>query len=120
MGGAISITTKAPTKTLLGGIEITTSSPFTGYLDNSQYNNIQGFVSGPLKTINKGRGSEERVILGFLVSGAFTYSKSLSAVDLYKVKDDKLKEIQQRPLVEGAAGLLFPAAEYLTKARLEK
>lgn len=120
VGGAISITTKAPTKTLLGGIEVTTASPFTGYLDNSQYNNVQGFLSGPIKTINKGRGSEERVILGFLVSGAFTYSKSLSAVDLYKVKDEKLKQIQETPLVPGAAGSLFPAAEYLTNADLEK
>ncbi|MCG9881582.1 MAG: TonB-dependent receptor, partial [Bacteroidia bacterium] len=114
VGGAISITTKAPTKNVVGGVEVTTSSPFTGYLDNSQYNNFQGFVSGPLKTINKGRGSEERVILGYLVSGAFTYGRSLAAVDLYAVKPEKLREIHERPLVAGPENSLYPAAEFLT------
>ncbi len=120
VGGAISITTKAPTKNFNRGFEITSASPFTGYLDNSQYNNFQGFVSGPIKTINKGRGNEERVIVGFLISGDITYSKSLSAVDLYKVKADKMKQIQGTPLVPGALGTLFPAAEYITKNDLEK
>lgn len=120
VGGAISITTKAPTKQFVRGIEITTASPFTGYLDNSQYNQIQGLISGPVKTINKGRGKEERVLIGFLFSGSLTYSKSISVVDLYKVKDAKLREIEAKPLVPGAQGTLFPAAEYLTKNDLEK
>ncbi|MCE2740482.1 MAG: TonB-dependent receptor [Sphingobacteriales bacterium] len=120
VGGAIVMTTKAPTKNVTGGIEVTSASPFTGYLDNSQFNNFQGYLSGPIKTINKGRGSEERVILGYLVSGAFTYGRSLASVDLYQVKPDKLKEIHERPLVPGPENSLYPAAEFLTKNDLQK
>ncbi|MCF8253332.1 MAG: TonB-dependent receptor [Bacteroidia bacterium] len=120
IGGAISMTTKAPTKTFIRGIEYSTSMPFTGYLDNSMYNNLQGFISGPVKTINKGRGKEERVVVGFLFSGSIIYAKSLAAVDLYKVKDAKLKELQATPLLPGAQQTLFPAAEFITKNDLEK
>lgn len=120
VGGAISITTKAPTKNFSRGFEFTSASPFTGYLDNSQYNQFQGYVSGPIKTINKGRGNEEKVLLGFLLSGSLTYGKSISVIDLYKVNDDKLKEIKEKPLVPGALGTLFPAAEYLTANDLQK
>lgn len=122
IGGAISITTKSPTKYFQRGLEYTTSTPFYGYLDNSHYNSFQANISGPIKTINKGRGNEERVLLGFLLSGAFRYDRdgSLPAVDIYKVKEDKLKEIQKTPLIPGATGTLFPAAEYLTKNDLEK
>jgi hypothetical protein len=104
VGGAISITTKAPTKNFSRGFEYTTATPFTGTLDNSQYNQFQGYISGPIKTINKGRGNEEKVLLGFLLSGSLTYGKSISVIDLYKVKDDKLKEVKEKPLVPGALG----------------
>ena len=122
VGGAISITTKAPTKNFNRGLEIITASPFNGYLDNSHYNQVQTLISGPIKSINKGRGSEERVLLGFLFSGSFTYSRdgSLPAVDLYQVKPGKLKELQNTPLVPSASGTLFNAAEYLRASDLEK
>ncbi len=122
IGGAIAITTKSPTKYFQRSFEYTTSTPFYGYLDNSHYNSFQSSISGPVKTINKGRGNEERVLLGFLVAGAVRYDLdgSLPAVDIYKVKADKLAEIQKTPLVAGSTGTLFPAAEYLTKNDLEK
>lgn len=122
VGGAISITTKAPTRDFVRAIEYITATPFNGWLDNSNYNQAQGLLSGPLKIINKGRGNEERVLVGFLVSGSYTYSKdgSLPAVDLYRVKESKLKELQARPLIPNASGTLFPAAEYLRSADLEK
>ncbi len=122
VGGAIVMTTKAPTKNFVRSLELTSASPFYKTLDNSNFNNGQVLISGPIKTINKGRGLEERVILGFLLSGSFTYVKDgrLPAVDIYKIKADKLKQIEEKPLVPGASGTLFPAAEYLTKNDLVK
>ncbi|MBC7382061.1 MAG: TonB-dependent receptor [Bacteroidia bacterium] len=122
VGGAISITTKAPTRNFIRTFELQTASPFYGYLDYSHYNQFQTVLSGPIKIINKGRGNEERVLLGFLVSGSFTYAKDgrPPAVDVYKVKNDKLKQIQNTPLIPGGNGTLFPASEYLTKNDLEK
>ncbi len=122
VGGAISITTKAPSKNFSRGFEYITASPFAGWLDNSHYNQGQALISGPIKTINKGRGNEERVLLGFLLSGSFTYSRdgNLPAVDLYQVKADKLAQLQKTPLVPGASGTLFNAAEYLRATDLEK
>jgi hypothetical protein len=122
VGGAISITTKAPTKFFNRGIEVITASPFAGYLDNSHFNQTQALISGPIKIINKGRGNEERVLVGFLLSGAFTYTRdgSLPAVDLYQVKADKLAQLEKTPLVPSASGTLFNAAEYLRANDLEK
>lgn len=122
VGGAISITTKAPSKNFSRGFEYITASPFAGWLDNSHYNQGQALISGPIKTINKGRGNEERVLLGFLLSGSFTYTRdgNLPAVDLYQVKADKLAQLQKTPLVPGASGTLFNAAEYLRANDLEK
>jgi len=55
IGGAISITTKAPSKNFTRAIEYTTASPFAGYLDYTHFNQLQTVVSGPVKIINKGR-----------------------------------------------------------------
>jgi hypothetical protein len=122
IGGAISITTKSPTKNWNRSFEYTTSSPFTGYLDNSQYNELQVGVSGPIKIENKGKEDKERVILGFSLygSGIYTLDSRLSATDLYKVKDSKLREMEQNPLVPQQGGGFIPAGEYLTKSDLEK
>jgi outer membrane receptor for ferrienterochelin and colicin len=61
VGGAISITTKAPTKNFNRGIEVVTASPFAGYLDNSHFNQTQALISGPIKIINKGTFGEVRI-----------------------------------------------------------
>ncbi|MES2779309.1 MAG: carboxypeptidase regulatory-like domain-containing protein [Bacteroidota bacterium] len=121
IGGAISITTKAPTKNWQRSFEYQTSSPFTKYLDNTQYNELQMGVSGPIKILNANRDNE-RVLLGFSLYGSAVYSRDsrLSATDLYKVKDDKLKQIEENPLVPQQGGGFIPAGEYLTKADFEK
>jgi hypothetical protein len=122
IGGAISITTKAPTKNFTRAFEYITASPFAGYLDYTHYNQFQTVISGPLKVINKGRGDQEKVLIGFLFSGAVTYARDgrPPAVDLYKVKDEKLAELKERPLVPGPGGTLFFAGEFLTKNDLER
>jgi hypothetical protein len=122
VGGAITITTKSPSKNFIRAFEYRTASPFYGYLDNSQYNELQAYISGPLKITNKGRGDKERVLLGFTIGGSGTYARngSLPATDIYKVKDAKLREIQNTPLTRNPAGGFVNSAEYLTKDDLEK
>lgn len=122
IGGAIAINTKAPSRNWNRGFEYITSSPFNGYLDNSQYNEFQGFISGPIKIVNKGRGDKERVLFGFSFAGSGVYQRDgrLPAVDMYKVKDGKLRELREQPQVAQPAGGFIPAGEYLTLNDLEK
>jgi hypothetical protein len=121
-GGAIAINTKAPSRNWNRGFEYITSSPFNGYLDNSQYNEFQGFISGPIKIINKGRGDKERVLFGFSLAASGVYQRDgrLPAVDMYKVKDEKLFEMKEKPLVAQPGGGFIPVGEYLTLNDLEK
>jgi hypothetical protein len=120
-GGAIAINTKAPSRNWNRGFEYITASPFNGYLDNTQYNELQMFVSGPMKIFNKGRGEQERV-LGFSLaaSGVYVLDGRPSAVDLYKVNDQKLKELKENPLVQQQGGGFVPAGEYLTNSDLTR
>lgn len=122
IGGAISITTRSPTKDWRRSFEYQTSSPFTGYLDNSQYNELQMGVSGPIKIENKGKEDKERVVLGFTLYGSAIYSRDsrMSATDIYKVKDEKLRQMEENPLIPQQGGGFIPAGEYLTKSDLEK
>ncbi|MCX6185449.1 MAG: TonB-dependent receptor [Bacteroidetes bacterium] len=122
IGGAISITTKAPTKRFIHSLEYQTSSPFTGYLDNSQFNQLEGVLSGPLKTINKGKGDKERVLIGFLISTNINYQRDgrLPATDIYKVNDTKLKELEARPLTLASNGSVVYSSEFLRKTDLQK
>lgn len=122
IGGAISATTKSPTRFSIKQIELRTASPFFGYLDNSHVNQLEGVFTGPLMFKDKNRGNKERVVLGYLTSIRFGYNLDgrLPAVDLYKVKDSKLAELEERPLRAVSNGTLVPAAEFLTKNDLEK
>ncbi|MCE2786747.1 MAG: carboxypeptidase regulatory-like domain-containing protein [Bacteroidota bacterium] len=121
IGGAIAINTKAPSKNWMRGFEFISSSPFNRYLDNSHYNELQGFVSGPLLLKDKGKGDKERVLVGFSFAGSGVYARDgrLPATDMFKVKDAKLREIEETPLVPQQGGGFIPAGEYLTRADLE-
>lgn len=122
IGGAIAINTKAPSKNFVRTIEYRTSSPFYGYLDNSQYNELQAFVSGPLKIVDKGKGDKERVLVGFSIgaNGIYARDARLAATDIYQVKADKLRQIQEQPLTHNATGGFVSSGEFLTKNDLEK
>ncbi len=122
IGGAISINTKSPTKNWSRSFEYITASPFTGYLDNSQYNELQMGVSGPILLENKGKDDKERVLLGFSIygSGVFQRDSRLPATDIYKVNDAKLRQIEENPLVPQTGGGFIPAGEYLVKSDLEQ
>lgn len=122
VGGAISGTSKAPTKNPIKILEYRTASPFYSYLDNSHFNQLQGVFAGPLYIRDKGRGEKEKVVLGYLTSfnAAYALDGRLSPVDIYKVKDAKLKELETKPFTPKADGSLIYSAEYLTKNDLEK
>ncbi len=121
-GGAIVATTKAPTRQWIRFMEFRTSSPFYGYLDNSNHNELTTYFSGPILFKDRGRGKKEKILLGFTNSlrGIYTQDGRLPAVDIYKVKDAKMKEIEATPVRPNAQGTLVPAAEFLTKGDLEK
>lgn len=122
IGGAISINTKSPSKNWSRSFEYITSSPFTGTLDNSQYNELQMGVSGPILLKDKGKSDKERVLVGFSLygSGVFARDGRQAVTDIYKVNDAKLRQIEENPLIAQPGGGFRPAGEYLTKADLEK
>lgn len=116
-GGIISITTRGPSKTFSGGIELATSKfldPYGYYLANFN-------LAGPLlKT--KRNTENERTVAGFFFSGEYTHDKDddPSRVGIWKVKDDVLEDIRKNPLVrnQSASGFL-KATDYVTKEDME-
>lgn len=121
-GGAIAINTKMPSKHWIRTLEYITASPFYKWAgDNSHYNELQGFVSGPLLMVNKNRDNE-RVLIGFSFAGRMVYTLdgSQPAVDLYRVKPSVQSRLEARPLTLTATGGFVPSGEYLRKSDLEK
>jgi len=122
VGGAISYSTKSPTRQFQRYFEYRTSSPFTGTLDNTQLNELNMMFSGPLKILNKNKGDKERVLWGFLIAGTASYIRDGNppSVDIYKVKDNVLRQLQANPLSRNASGTFVNSGEYLTMNDLEK
>ena len=91
MGGVISITTRGPSNEFFGGVEAVTSS----MLDPYGYNLLGFNLSGPLKK------KDGNSILGFFLSGEYENVKDQdpSAVGMYKVKDSKMKDLNENPLL---------------------
>ncbi len=122
-GGAIAINTKAPSRNWMRAFEYITASPFYGWTgDNTHYNELQGFISGPILIANKGKQDKERVLLGFSFAGSAVYAKDgrLPAVDLYRASDAAQARIEANPLTRTATGGFVPTGEYLTKSDLVK
>ncbi|MBS1772981.1 MAG: carboxypeptidase regulatory-like domain-containing protein [Bacteroidetes bacterium] len=98
LGGVVSITTKGVSKDLHGGILLEKS------VDGYGHNLVNFNLSGPLykQKITSGRDSGiVKPKLGFRLDGDFYYDKDRNPAyyGTYKIKDEKLKEIQDRPLV---------------------
>ena len=104
-GGIISITTKGPSANFGGGFEVETSE----YLDAFGYNLISANVSGP---ILKNKDGES--ILGYRISGQYLDLKDddPTAVDVFRVKEDKLAELEANPITIVGSSII-PAAEEL-------
>lgn len=111
--GVISVSTRGPQGKFFGGVELISSQ----LTDAFGYNSLGFSLGGPILTKTDSNGVKTP-ILGYFLSGQGTYQKDPdpSAVKLYKLKDDKLKEIQETPLVPSKTGFGFnKALEYATK-----
>lgn len=117
-GGAISITTPPPSSRFNAHFEGITSSLFNKY----HYNLFEMALTGPVMIKNKGR-STERTILGYSFAGNFRYAadRSPSAIDYWRVKEDKLKELEANPIRSAPQGQGYvPSAEFITQGDLVK
>jgi outer membrane receptor for ferrienterochelin and colicin len=109
--GVISLTTRGPQSKFFGGVELISSQ----LTDKFGYNLLGFSLGGP---IYKKHDSTRRTVLGYFVSGQGTYVKepSPSFVPIYVLKDEKLQEIKDQPLLPSRSGTGFVrASEYVTK-----
>lgn len=116
-GGIISITTKGPSETFSGGVELETSE----FLDAYGSNLVSGNVSGPiLRKKAKNEGDPRESIIGFRVSGQYVHRKDDDppATDIYVLKDEVLQEIIENP-VSVVSGSYVPTAQELTDEAAE-
>ncbi|MFL5751964.1 MAG: TonB-dependent receptor plug domain-containing protein, partial [Bacteroidia bacterium] len=116
-GGVISITTRGPQPKFFGGVEAISSQ----LTDKWGYNFLGFSVGGPIWSKKDSTGTK-RPIVGFFLAGEAVYQKDPdpSAVGVYKVKDSKLREIEQKPLVRQENGTYYRAGEYVTFDDMEK
>ena len=109
--GAISISTRGPQSKYFGGVELISSQ----LTDKFGYNSLGFSVGGP---IYKKRDSTRRTVLGFFVSGQGNYIKepSPSFVPIYVMKDEKLQELKETPLILSRSGIGYVrTSEFVTK-----
>lgn len=116
--GVISVTTRGPQGKLFGGVELISSQLTDAY----GYNSLGFSIGGPIlqKTDTNGVKSP---IVGFFLAGQGTYEKDPNPSYLvrYKLKDEKLKEIQAQPLIPSKTGAGFNRAlEYVTADDFEE
>lgn len=112
-GGAFSYTTRSASEKLITAVEAITST----YLDPYSSNSLEGFMSGPLwvKRYKEGGETKKYVKLGFMLDGTIGYYKdpSPTRTGVYVVKDDKLAQIENQPLIATSKGLVS-SANFLT------
>lgn len=118
--GVISVTTRGSSPKFFGSVEAITSQ----LTDRYGYNFLGFSVGGPIWSKKDSAGNKKPVI-GFMLAGEFVSEKDPdpSAVGIYKVKDDKLKELEKKPYIKVTTGEVVTfrrAAEFLTNADLEK
>ncbi|MEP7268412.1 MAG: carboxypeptidase regulatory-like domain-containing protein [Saprospiraceae bacterium] len=116
-GGVISITTKGPSNKFSGGLELESSQ----LTDPYGYNLLNFNLSGPIARNKKGIS-----VLGYRFSGQLRRQDddNPAAFGAYYAKSDKLKELQDNPVIRfngvplSNAEFLTPADVYLSSAHL--
>lgn len=118
-GGAFSYTTRSASEKLVTALEGITSSG----LDAFSYNTLEGFASGPLwvKKYKENGQTRKLVKLGFMLDGTLGYYKdpNPTRTGVYVVKEDKLRQIEQNPLVITPNGFVH-AASFLRESDFDK
>ena len=105
-GGIISITTKGPSNKFTGGVEAETTNFLDAY-DNS----LVGInLTGPIL-----KNKDNQSILGYRFAGRYTHQvdDDPPAIDVYRVNDAKLAELEENPIIN-VGGNNFVAADFLT------
>ncbi|MFH1118819.1 MAG: TonB-dependent receptor [Bacteroidota bacterium] len=117
-GGIINVTTKGPSREFGAGIEYQTSQ----FLDAFGYHRAGLNMQGPLLWSRNENKEKESAILGYFIAGEVSYNKDSrpTATGVYKVKDAKLREIEQNPLRLTGLGVgTFENYSYIQKSDLE-
>ncbi len=118
-GGAINVTFKTPTLAYINVFDYSNSMLFDRY----NYQQLSGYFSGPLKVINKLDPGKERVVLGYTLGFSAVHQRdgNPSAIQLYKLNDKKLAELELSPNAPSPTGTgLVPRASYVTQNDFEK
>jgi hypothetical protein len=116
-GGIISVTTRGPQPKLFGGVEAISSQ----LTDKYGYNFLGFSIGGPIWSKKDSSGVKKPKI-GFFLAGEAVREKDPDpwATGVWKVKDDKLTEIQDKPLTKQEDGTFVQSASYLTFDDMEK
>jgi outer membrane receptor protein involved in Fe transport len=113
-GGIVNITSKGPASSVTAAIEGRTSQ----FLDGFGYNLLNGSVTGPII-----KNKKKKTILGFSVAFEYLREKDSdpSAVGVWQIRDEKLAELQQNPLLAKTTSKGFNlASENVTYADMYK
>lgn len=116
-GGIVSISTRGPSNTLKGSLELLTSQ----YIDAFGYNQAKFSLLGPIAKKHKGTDSA-RTALGFLLTGDFLYEKDRDppAISMRSAKDDVLQSLKDNPLRPSSIGEGFDKnTEYIHQSDLQ-
>ncbi len=107
-GGAISLTSKGPSPSFSGGMELESSQ----YLDAFGSNLINAHLSGPIFKRNG------KSIIGFRFSGQYRYrlDDDPPAGGIYAADKDKIRELQKDPLIR-RNGVLIAKGELLSEGK---
>ncbi|GAB4250060.1 MAG: hypothetical protein Kow0079_03040 [Vicingaceae bacterium] len=126
-GGVISITTRGVSKEWYGSLEYVTSGAKFGDkvygLDAFGYNLLGFSLSGPILFRKDSAGNKTDAKLGFSFSGELNSQLDpRPSFGDWKVKDDKMKEINDVPLLSnpGPAGGVVNSASFLRSEDLER
>ncbi len=117
-GGVINITTRGPQSEYFGGVELISSE----ILDDYGYNFV-GFSAGGPILMKRDTVKGNRPILGFIISGEGSTEKDPdpSAIGTYKLKDEKLAELEVTPLRPSPTGTGFVRnSEFVHASDFEK
>ena len=111
--GVISITTKGPSSEFRGFAEAETSR----FLDDYNNNLIGGSVSGPLIQRLSPDGKDKKTILGYRLSGRYTYNEDddAPATDIFYITDATRERLEAEPIQRNDDGIgISPRAAFLT------
>ena len=109
--GVITVTTRGASRSFGGSAEVETSQ----FLDPYGYNRVGLSLTGPLWMKKDAEGKVLRPIMGYFVSGDFTYNADgyPSAVGYHRINDEKLADLKQHPLLDDGKGATLTNASFI-------